>query len=140
MNIHDQIKRGRDLCEAATKGPWSHTHIFAGEEIISAGFDGQTYVGTIFEQVDGEFIEHHNPKQMKQIYDLLDKAVEVIKFYGELTNYHTHYSQIVTPSSDASMIIRDDLQEVNAKDGSYKKMIGGKRAREFLAGLDKTNE
>lgn len=82
MTIHDQIKRGRELCEGATQGPWSHTHIFAGEEIISAGFDGQTHVGTIFEQFDGEFIEHHNPQHLKQLYDLLDTAIKTIKTMG----------------------------------------------------------
>ena len=119
MTLHDQIKRGRELCEKAND--FNQNPITRRNDVVLFHF-------------------YHEPEYMKQLYDLLDKAVEVIKFYGEITNYHTHYSQILTPSSDANMIIRNDLQEVNAKDGSYKKMIGGKRAREFLAGLDGENE
>jgi hypothetical protein len=61
----------------------------------------------------------------------LERAVEVIKFYGDKEHWYMN-------DGDMRVITQLDFSKVNRPFDTQQ--CGGKRAREFLAGLDKTNE
>jgi hypothetical protein len=68
--------------------------------------------------------------------DKCDVLKEAVEFYADIKNWHTSYFLVVTPTSDSDQIVRDDLENIIAKDGSYEKDIGGKRAREALKKIE----
>jgi hypothetical protein len=72
------------LCERATKGPWINTHIFDGEEVITALQDSPTppYVATAHGRRDAEFIAACNPETILKLLSIIEiqrKALEYIK-------------------------------------------------------------
>jgi hypothetical protein len=69
------------LCERATKGPWINTHIFDGEEVITALQDSPTppYVATAHGRRDAEFIAACNPETILKLLSIIEiqgKALE----------------------------------------------------------------
>lgn len=69
----------------------------------------------------------------EQLQKQLNEANEVLKFYGDMLSYYTSFHLPVTSTSNSDCIDRSDLESIEARDKSYKKDIGGKRARQYLA-------
>lgn len=67
-------------------------------------------------------------KQINDIKKRFDKAVEVIKFYASKENWTSDRLE------DEQLEIQDDFE--NDRDYVGEFIVGGRRAREFLAGLD----
>lgn len=105
--------------EKAVKGDWSSTHIFCGEEVLTTGFDGQDYIGTIQDQLTSEFIASANPSVLIPVLDELIEARKVIEFYADILNWYR------VPRRNYEGIIVTDLDEFEEED--Y--FIGGKLAR-----------
>ena len=60
-------------------------------------------------------------------------ALEVAEFYGDLKIWNTPFTKVITRTSESNQINSSDLEYIIAKDNSFRKFIGGKKAREFLA-------
>jgi len=84
-------------------------------------------------------IMKHSQPFMEELVELqreeinrLEKLIDVLKYYGNEGTYMTSMFRVITPHSPSDTLRAEDLEELRAKDGSYIKLIGGKKAREAL--------
>jgi len=146
--INQIIAEGKRLCEGATQGEWDYgywsgqckmnhvhgrsvckyeyslvkegTNLVLKDDPITLCTSTDEYVA--LSEDNAAFIAHHNPSQMKHIYETLERAIEVIKFYGDKEGYGVHRVDNWAP------IIGEAIREE------------GKHAREFLASIEKRGE
>lgn len=153
--INQIIAEGKRLCEGATQGEWciervDHQECMSYE--IGPRWDGSHgFRFVIYDhhyedkkgklnvakfKYDCQFIAHHNPEKMKHIYETLERAIEVIKFYSDSDNWGCDrkdwgkYLIMVSDSDkgDGSFMVSETVDDSG---------VGGKRAREFLASIEK---
>ncbi len=74
-----------------------------------------------------KFLVYHNPEQMKHLYETLERAIEVIKYYGSRENWF--------PAGDRKSAARSS--DTDTENGLR---AGGKHAREFLASIEKRGD
>jgi len=92
-SINKIIAEGKRLCEDATQGQWKYCIDSEGRDYIEANqyrTDGSFWRRcSVAEMMGGgnavpqggnaEFIAHHNPENMKLLYETLERAIEVIE-------------------------------------------------------------
>lgn len=96
-----------------------------------------TFIGKLF--TEKEVYRRENielQSKLKAQQELIDIMKEALEFYASHSTYITNMFLPITPTSDSNTIIYDDLERVVARDGSYDKKIGGKRARLALAKME----
>lgn len=86
-----------------------------------------------------ELSVYHSHEYMKLLYKTLERAIEVIKFYSDSDNWGSDrkdwskYLIMVSDSDkgDGSFMVSETVDDSG---------VGGKRAREFLASIEKRGE
>lgn len=71
-----KLEEMRKIVKEVSERPWSHTHIFDGEEIITHGNDNNQ-LGVMFNYIDAKFVAMASDK-IDKLLDVLETAKEFI--------------------------------------------------------------